>query len=93
MTQIFCLIHFQDAHKRFDKASLAYDQASYLIMLFNVCNLFIIFRVINKGKDFPLCSCMNNVYTICMMSVWRLITSYLIAVENCSKLGVFILFC
>ena len=43
MTQNFCLIHFQDAHKRFDKASLVYDQASYLIILFSVRNVFIIF--------------------------------------------------
>ena len=43
MTQNFRLIHFQDAHKRFDKASLVYDQASYLIILFSVRNVFIIF--------------------------------------------------
>jgi hypothetical protein len=33
-------MHFQDAHKRFDKASLSYDQVSYLIMLFLVCDAF-----------------------------------------------------
>ncbi|ONM03407.1 Discolored-paralog2 [Zea mays] len=41
----------KDAHKRFDKASLSYDQVSYLIMLFLVCDIREKYLSLKKAFD------------------------------------------